>query len=188
MPDEGRRVLNLMHELKPIEGRDRSAGISVDDLDMAEVLERKGAGVLGPDSRLRRVFRSVVAAALKVANFKSGTPQMVDAPYAVLVLCCRRGGELDIVEVVAVEAVLASEARNAFKKVMSREMMAPVRSMAAVLSCLTYEDATGVLADARADDRVEFWGGKISNEGHGHVARHRPQLKLYINMTWRCFQ
>ncbi|KAL5973439.1 Enoyl-[acyl-carrier-protein] reductase [NADPH, B-specific] 2, mitochondrial [Asimina triloba] len=186
MPDEGRRVLNLTYELKPIEARDRSAEISVDDPDVAEVIERKGAGLLGPDSRLRRVFGSGVAAAvrvpiLKVANFKGGTPQVVDAPYAVLVLMLPAGRgrewalqELEIVEVVAdqvavalshaavledsmamreklmeqnmalhrarQDALLASEARNAFEKVMSREMMAPARSMAAVLSCLRHED------------------------------------------------
>ncbi|KAL5993670.1 CUGBP Elav-like member 2 [Asimina triloba] len=90
MPDEGRRVLNLMHELKPIEGGDRSAEISVDVPDMAEVLERKGAGV-------------------------------VDAPFAVLVLVqpAGRGREWALQELEIVEVLLASEARNAFKKVMS---------------------------------------------------------------------
>ncbi|XP_058099388.1 ethylene receptor 2-like [Magnolia sinica] len=185
MPDEERRVLNLTHELKRMDGGDRLT-IPLDDPDIAEVIERKGVRVLGLDSRLRRVFGSGEVTAvrvpiLRVSNFKGGTPEMVEECYGVLVLVLPLGRgrdwalhELEIIEVVAdqvavalshaavleesvrmreklmeqnmvhqrarQEVLLAREARDAFKKVISQEMAAPSRSITAILSCLEHDD------------------------------------------------
>eukprot|EP00268_Persea_americana_P045624 TRINITY_DN4659_c1_g1_i1.p1 TRINITY_DN4659_c1_g1~~TRINITY_DN4659_c1_g1_i1.p1 ORF type:complete len:759 (-),score=119.27 TRINITY_DN4659_c1_g1_i1:768-3044(-) len=179
--DRRRLRLILTHELKRSDGSDRDRNIPICDPDVLEVVGRKEPVVLGPDSALRRGFERGPAAAvrlplLKVSNFKGGTPEVVEARYAVLVLVLPGDGkrwgteELEIVEVVADQvavalshaavleesvrmreklmernmdlklagqkALLASEARVVFRKFMSREMAAPVRSLSAILSLL----------------------------------------------------
>ncbi|KAJ6422782.1 hypothetical protein OIU84_027705 [Salix udensis] len=93
---------------------------------------------------------------LQVSNFKGGTPELVDTCYAILVLVLPsmsyRGWsheEMEIVEVVADQvavalshalqqarndAMMASQARNSFQKVMSHGMRRPMHSILGLLS------------------------------------------------------
>lgn len=94
--------------------------IPLDDPDVVEVVTGKRARVLGPGSRLRRPGEVGPAAAvgmpmLRVANFKGGTPESMDAQKAVLVLVLAddeaergwRPHELEMVEAVADQVAMA---------------------------------------------------------------------------------
>ncbi|KAG9454575.1 hypothetical protein H6P81_007479 [Aristolochia fimbriata] len=185
MPDDSNSGLTLTHELKQAVGRSRPAFIPRDDPDVKEVIGNAGVRTLGPNSRLLRSGESGPTAAvrmplLRVSNFKGGTPEFVDAPYALLVLVLPSDGarewnshDLELVEVVADqvavalshaavledslhmreklmeqnlalerarrEALMASQARYSFQRVMSREVAMPARSVAAVVSVLQQE-------------------------------------------------
>ncbi|KAF8364998.1 hypothetical protein HHK36_032995 [Tetracentron sinense] len=158
MPDEMNFLMNLTHELKR---RDDLVSIRMDDPEMVEILGEKGVRVLGSNSRLTQATGRGPGVAirmpmLRVSNFKRGTPEMVDSCYAILVLVIPPEGnrgwssqELEIVEVVADQnralqkarkmAVMANEARCSFQKVMSKEMITPSRSVAAIVSVLQLE-------------------------------------------------
>ncbi|KAG1354895.1 ethylene receptor 2 [Cocos nucifera] len=125
MPSENKREMNLTHELK----QRNSSGlyshpIAIDDPDVMEIKETKGVKMLRPDSMLAaassggRLEPGAVAAIrmpmLKVSNFKGGTPEIVEASYAILVLVLPRDDsrvwssqELEIVEVVADQVAVA---------------------------------------------------------------------------------
>nr|AIT52525.1 ethylene response 2 [Ananas comosus]ALJ33167.1 EIN4 [Ananas comosus]CAD1843899.1 unnamed protein product [Ananas comosus var. bracteatus] len=125
MPDESRMSMILTHQL-----RDRSSSdlytqsIPMDDPDVIEIKETKGVKILGPDSFLgsassRGTLESGPVAAIRmpmlnVSNFKGGTPEVVEASYAILVLVLPRDDprvwsyqELEIVEVVADQVAVA---------------------------------------------------------------------------------
>lgn len=191
MPNTGKTEMILTHELK---GRNFAnnfcSPIPTSDPNVREVKGSDGVKILDPESALAVASSGgtgeagAVAAIrmpmLKVSNFKGGTPEMVPACYAILVLVLPGGPdrswsneELEIVEVVAdqvavalshasvleesqhmreklveqnralqqarQDALMASQARNAFQMVMSNGLRRPMHSILGLLSVLQHE-------------------------------------------------
>ncbi|KAL3642051.1 Enoyl-[acyl-carrier-protein] reductase [NADPH, B-specific] 2, mitochondrial [Castilleja foliolosa] len=125
MPNADRTEMNLTHDLKGrIFSNNFNSSIPYGDPDVLDIKKRDGVKILDPDSALAVASSGgpggpgAVAAIrmpmLRVSNFKGGTPEMVPACYAILVLVlpsgeCRFWGdqELDIVEVVADQVAVA---------------------------------------------------------------------------------
>uniref|UniRef100_A0A0E0K704 histidine kinase n=1 Tax=Oryza punctata TaxID=4537 RepID=A0A0E0K704_ORYPU len=124
MPAGGdRAVMCLTHELRRGGGEEGVEVVGVDDADVVEVRGSDGVKLLGPDSVLGSASggggkegTGVVAAIrmpmLKVADFKGGTPEVIQTSYAVLVLVPPSGKswgphEMEIVEVVAGQVAVA---------------------------------------------------------------------------------
>ncbi|GFP85790.1 ethylene receptor 2 [Phtheirospermum japonicum] len=125
MPNAGRTEMNLTHDLKGrIFSNNFNSSIPYGDPDVLDIKKRDGVKILDPDSALAVASSGgpggpgAVAAIrmpmLRVSNFKGGTPEMVPACYAILVLVlpsgeCRFWGdqELEIVEVVADQVAVA---------------------------------------------------------------------------------
>ncbi|KQK01419.1 ethylene receptor 3 [Brachypodium distachyon] len=120
MPAEDKAAMHLTHELR--RGGSDGLVVGVDDADVVEVRRSDGVKLLGPDSVLAsasgggREDTGPVAAIrmpmLKVSDFKGGTPEVIQASYAVLVLVPpsdKNWGahELEIVEVVADQVAVA---------------------------------------------------------------------------------
>ncbi|KAK1418845.1 hypothetical protein QVD17_27992 [Tagetes erecta] len=125
MPDEAKTVMNLTHQLKggDSETIDRFC-IPINDLDVQEIKRSEVVKLLEPESRLAELSSGgssqpgAVAAIrmpmLRVADFKGGTPEMIQACYAILVLVLPGGNfrswtnsELEIVKVVADQVAVA---------------------------------------------------------------------------------
>lgn len=125
MPNEGKTEMNLTHELKE---RNFSTlynePIPINDLDVQEIKNSDGVKLLDPESVLAIASSGgtaepgAVAAIrmpmLRVSNFKGGTPEIVQACYAILVLVLPDGQgrtwsnqELEIVKVVADQVAVA---------------------------------------------------------------------------------
>lgn len=187
MPNEAKSEMNLTHELRRRSpSDDYMISIPTSDPDVAEIRKTEGVKIIRPDSVLGSASSGLletgaVAAIriqiLKVADFKGGTPEVIQACYAILVLVLPKDDsrhwsyhELEIVEVVAdqvavalshaailedsqlmrdkleeknrallharKDAVMASEARNSFERVMSRGMRTPIHSVLGLLSML----------------------------------------------------
>ncbi|XP_051128247.1 protein EIN4-like [Andrographis paniculata] len=191
MPNQGRTEMHLTHELdekkfsniyrppiptsdpevRMIKGSDR-----VKLLDPEGPLAFESSGGVGEPGSVAAIRMPM----LRVSNFKGGTPEMVPACYAILVLVLPEGQsrfwskqELDIVEVVADQvavalshasvleesqlmrekladqnraleqakqnALMASQARNAFQIVMSDGLRRPMHSILGLLSVLQDE-------------------------------------------------
>ncbi|KAJ6792626.1 ethylene receptor 2-like [Iris pallida] len=126
MPSEDKKEMNLTHELRPRSSSDLySHSIPIDDPDVIEIKEAKGVKILRVDSVLASassegstIEPGPVAAIrmpmLNVANFKGGTPEIIQTCYAILVLVLPgensrvwSGHELEIVEVVADQVAVA---------------------------------------------------------------------------------
>ncbi|WOL10686.1 hypothetical protein Cni_G19445 [Canna indica] len=125
MPDENNKEMYLSHELRHRSSSDLySHSIPFDDPEILEIKSTKGVKILASDSLLGSassgdVLESGIASAirmpmLKVSNFKGGTPQVLEASYAILILVLPRDAsrvwssqELEIVEVVADQVAVA---------------------------------------------------------------------------------
>ncbi|RRT68778.1 hypothetical protein BHE74_00004340 [Ensete ventricosum] len=125
MPDDNKKAMHLTHELRQRSSSDLcSRSISIDDPEILEIKETKGVKILGTGSVLGSassggMLESGAVAAtrmpmLKVSNFKGGTPEDVQASYAILVLVLPSDAsrvwslqELEIVEVVADQVAVA---------------------------------------------------------------------------------
>jgi ethylene receptor len=120
MPSEDKSGMCLTHELR--RGGDGEAVVSADDKDVLEVKSSDGVKLLPPESVLGSTSgggeegTGTVAAIrmpmLKVADFKGGTPEVIQTSYAVLVLVPPSDRnwaqhELEIVEVVADQVAVA---------------------------------------------------------------------------------
>lgn len=192
MPDEGRKVMNLTHELRQRRSMELyEHSISVSDQDVLEVNESNGVRILRPDSMLALAsggedpepgsIAAIRMPMLKVSNFKGGTPEIVQASYAILVLVLPGDdsriwshNELEIIEVVADQvavalshaalleesqlmrdklaeqnrallqekknALMASEARSTFQRVMCQGMRRPIHSIVGLLSMMQEEN------------------------------------------------
>ncbi|MCL7027767.1 hypothetical protein MKW94_012501 [Papaver nudicaule] len=188
MPNEGNTVLNLTHELNGKKSsKPYSHSIPISDPDVIEIEGSEGAKILRPDSALGLASSSgsdevgAIAAIrmqmLRVSDFKGGTPELIQACYAILVLVLPGESsrvwsfhELEIVEVVAdqvavalshaavleesqlmreklveqnrallqarKDAMMASQARISFQKVMSKGMRRPMHSISGLLSMI----------------------------------------------------
>ncbi|GFP95901.1 ethylene receptor 2 [Phtheirospermum japonicum] len=192
MPNGSKTEMNLTHELKEgnFDQNARKSTIPTTDPDVKEIKSNDGVKILDPGSALAvassggNVDPGCIAAIrmpmLRVSNFKGGTPEMVPACYAILVLVLPEGQnrswsnqELEIVEVVAdqvavalshasvleesrimreklveqnralqqakQDALMASQARNAFQTVMSNGLRRPMHSILGLLSMLQDE-------------------------------------------------
>ncbi|XP_076890657.1 ethylene receptor 2-like [Bidens hawaiensis] len=125
MPDEAKTVMNLTHQLKGGESStvDRFQ-IPINDSDVQEIKRSEVVKLLEPESRLAVLSSGesskpgAVAAIrmpmLRVANFKGGTPEMIQTCYAILVLVLPSGSvrtwtrsELEIVKVIADQVAVA---------------------------------------------------------------------------------
>ncbi|KAL0392787.1 UNVERIFIED_CONTAM: Ethylene receptor 2 [Sesamum radiatum] len=121
MPNVGKTEMDLTHELK---GRDFSSPIPTSDHDVRVIKGNGGVKILNPQSALAAASSGGMAEPgsvaairmpmLRVSNFKGGTPEMVQACYAILVLVLPGGQgrswssqELEIVEVVADQVAVA---------------------------------------------------------------------------------
>ncbi|KAD6453059.1 hypothetical protein E3N88_07764 [Mikania micrantha] len=125
MPDEAKTVMNLTHQLK--EGDFATTDhfcIPINDSDVQEIKRSEVVKLLESESRLAELSSGgssqsgAVAAIrmpmLRVADFKGGTPEMIQACYAILVLVLPGGNfrswtnsELEIVKVVADQVAVA---------------------------------------------------------------------------------
>ncbi|CAL4886054.1 unnamed protein product [Urochloa decumbens] len=120
MPSGDKSGMCLTHELR--RGSDGEAVVSADDVDVLEVKSSDGVKLLPPESVLGSASgggkeeTGTVAAIrmpmLKVADFKGGTPEVIQTSYAVLVLVPPSDRnwaphELEIVEVVADQVAVA---------------------------------------------------------------------------------
>lgn len=188
MPNAGKTEMNLTHELKERNfSNSYNSNIPTSDPDVREIKGNDGVKILDSDSALAVASSggvgepgSVAAIRmpmLRVSNFKGGTPEMVPACYAILVLVLPdrpwSDQELEIVEAVAdqvavalshasvleesqlmrdkleeqnrafeqakQDALLASQARNAFQMVMSNGLRRPMHSILGLLSVLQDE-------------------------------------------------
>ncbi|KAK6138737.1 hypothetical protein DH2020_027522 [Rehmannia glutinosa] len=191
MPNAAKTEMSLTHELKERNfPNTRNSNIPTSDPDVKEIKGSDGVKILDSDSALAVASSggigepgSVAAIRmpmLRVSNFKGGTPEMVPACYAILVLVLPEGQnqswsnqELEIVEVVAdqvavalshasvleesqlmreklveqnralqqakQDALMASQARNAFQMVMSNGLRRPMHSILGLLSMLQDE-------------------------------------------------
>lgn len=202
MPNDNKTEMNLTHELK---GRNfYNHSIPINDPDVIKIKESNGVKSLGPDSALgaassggsgeRGAMAAIRMPMLRVSNFKGGTPEVIQACYAILVLVlpCEQARswssqELEIVEVVADQvavalshaavleesqlmreklveqnralqqarknAMMASQARNSFQKVMSNGMRKPMHSISGLLSIMQDENLSNeqkVIVDSMA--------------------------------------
>lgn len=191
MPNTGRTEMHLTHELREHNfPNEYNLVIPTSEPDVREIKGSDRVKILDPESPLalassREVGEPETVAAirmpmLRVSNFKGGTPEMVPACYAILVLVLPDGQgrtwskqELEIVEVVAdqvavalshaavleesqlmrdklveqnrameqakQDALMASQARNAFQMVMSNGLRRPMHSILGLLSVLQDE-------------------------------------------------
>ncbi|XP_064999320.1 ethylene receptor 2-like [Musa acuminata AAA Group] len=126
MPNENELEMNLTHELN--ERRASSdldtLSIPMDDPDVAHVKKCDGVEILDPESMLGRASSGMVGGSgavaairmpmLKVSDFKGGTPEVLQACYAILVLVLPKNEtrawshhELELVEVVADQVAVA---------------------------------------------------------------------------------
>ncbi|XP_057771361.1 ethylene receptor 2-like [Salvia miltiorrhiza] len=195
MPNSGRTEITLTHELREHSFPNAyNTVIPTSEPDVRKIKGSDRAKILDPESPLalassREVGEPGSVAAirmpmLRVSNFKGGTPEMVPACYAILVLVLPDGQgrtwskqELEIVEVVAdqvavalshaavleesqlmrdklveqnraleqakEDALMASQARNAFQMVMSNGLRRPMHSILGLLSVLQDEQLSG---------------------------------------------
>lgn len=125
MPNENKTLMNLTHELR---GRTssgmKSLTVPTSDPDVKEIKSNDGVKILHIDSALAiassggngepGAAAAIRMPMLRVSNFKGGTPEMVPACYAILVLVLPGGSgrswsnqELEIVEVVADQVAVA---------------------------------------------------------------------------------
>ncbi|KAI4350116.1 hypothetical protein L6164_010632 [Bauhinia variegata] len=192
MPNEDRREMHLTHELKTRSSNNFHNSIPINDPDVLEIRKCKGVRILGPESTLGAAsgggsgesgsVAGIRMPILHVANFKGGTPELVETSYAILVLVLPHANsavwsshEMEIVEVVAdqvavalshasvleesqlmrqklaeqnralqqakMNAMMASQARNSFQKVMSHGMRRPMHSILGLLSIFQEDDA-----------------------------------------------
>ncbi|KZV45734.1 Signal transduction histidine kinase [Dorcoceras hygrometricum] len=202
MPNTGRTEMNLTHELEGRNSISTHSPIPTSNPDVREIKGSDRVKILDPESALAVASRGrtgepgAVAAIrmpmLRVSNFKGGTPEMVPACYAILVLVLPdepgrswSNQELEIVEVVAdqvavalshaaileesqhmreklveqnralqrakQDALMASQARNAFQMVMSNGLRRPMHSILGLLSILqdeTISNEQKLLVDA----------------------------------------
>ncbi|KAL6503497.1 Enoyl-[acyl-carrier-protein] reductase [NADPH, B-specific] 2, mitochondrial [Orobanche gracilis] len=127
MPNSGRTEMNLTHELKgrifsnnfdssviPYTDPDvreikKSDRVKILDRESALAISSSGGGPSGPGAVV-----AIRMPMLRVSNFKGGTPEMVPACYAILVLVLPSGEyrswteqEMEIVEVVADQVAVA---------------------------------------------------------------------------------
>lgn len=140
MPNEGKTEMNLTHELK---GRNfYNLSIPITDPDVVKIKRSEEVHILSPDSTLATASNGAsgepgpVAAIrmpmLRVSNFKGGTPELVQACYAILVLVLKSGQsrswtsqEVEIVKVVADQvAVAVSHAAVLEESQLMREQLA----------------------------------------------------------------
>lgn len=194
MPNENRTEVILTHELK---GRNLNlpnfshGSVPYADPDVRKIKESDEVKLIRPDSALgiassggsgdHGAVAAIRMPMLKVSNFKGGTPELMQACYAILVLVLPGGRErlwtaqeLDIIKVVADQvavaishaavleesqlmreklaeqnralqlaqrnALMASQARNSFQRVMSHGMRKPMHSILGLLSVLKDEN------------------------------------------------
>nr|QGT40627.1 ethylene response 2 [Tulipa gesneriana] len=125
MPTEGKAEMNLTHELRQRNSSDTyTVSIPTSDPDVMEINKTERVKIIRPDSELGSastggVLESGAVAAirmqiLKVSDFKGGTPEVIQASYAILVLVLPKNNskgwshhELEIVEVVADQVAVA---------------------------------------------------------------------------------
>ncbi|CAN6461590.1 unnamed protein product [Victoria cruziana] len=187
MPSSQKTEMVLMYEYK---NRNLKLSVPIDDPDIVDIWATKEAKILTSNSSLGSASSCGLTAEngvaairmpmLRVSNFKGGTPEFVEACYAILVLVLPgetshvwSDQELEIVEVVADQvavalshaavleesqlmreeleaqnralqlarrnAMMASQARNSFQKVMSHGMRRPMYTIAGLLSVIQFE-------------------------------------------------
>ncbi|EFH60711.1 hypothetical protein ARALYDRAFT_477715 [Arabidopsis lyrata subsp. lyrata] len=157
MPNENRTEMHLTHELRANPMRSFRV-IPINDPDVVQVRETKVVTILRKNSVL--AFGPVAAIRMPMLhglNFKGGTPEFVDTPYAIMFWYFR----IEIAEVVADQvavaishasvpeeshflrakqnAMMASQARNTCQKVMSHGMRRPMHTILGLLSMFQSE-------------------------------------------------
>ncbi|KAL2920411.1 Protein EIN4 [Bienertia sinuspersici] len=188
MPNENRTEVILTHGIKGTNFHSfTNSRVPYADPDVKKVKESNEVQILRPDSPLgiasstglenHGSVAAIRMPMLKVSNFKGGTPELMQACYAILVLVLPSGQErswtnqeLEIIKVVADQvavaishaavleesqlmrdqlaeqnrtlqqaqrnALMASQARNSFQRVMSHGMRRPMHSVLGLLSVL----------------------------------------------------
>ncbi|KAI3442050.1 Ethylene receptor [Psidium guajava] len=191
MPNNGKTEMNLTHELRE---RNYSGTyhipIPIADPDVVSIKKSDQVHILRPDSALAAAssvgpresgpVAAIRMPMLRVSNFKGGTPELLPACYAILVLVLPGGEprswnnqELEIIKVVADQvavalshaaileesqlmrekleeqnralqqakrnAMMASEARRSFQKVMNDGLKRPMHTMSGLLSIMQDE-------------------------------------------------
>jgi ethylene receptor len=124
MPDEARTEMNLTHELKGSNSSRMYNSIPITDPFVRKIKENEGVHILDPNSALATAssgqaggtgpVAAIRMPMLRVSDFRGGTPEMIKACYAILVLVLpgEQGRywseeELEIVMVVADQVAVA---------------------------------------------------------------------------------
>ncbi|KAL3648802.1 Enoyl-[acyl-carrier-protein] reductase [NADPH, B-specific] 2, mitochondrial [Castilleja foliolosa] len=126
MPNASKTEMNLTHKLKEgdFDQNSQNSTIPTTDPDVKEIKSNDGVKILYPESALAvassggnadpECIAAIRMPMLQVSNFKGGTPEMVPACYAILVLVLPEAQnrswsnqELEIVEVVADQVAVA---------------------------------------------------------------------------------
>ncbi|KAL4567392.1 hypothetical protein LXL04_022975 [Taraxacum kok-saghyz] len=126
MPDKAKTVMNLTHQLKGIQENLRIDNfyIPINDSDVQEIKRSEVVKLLDRESRLSELssggldppggVAAIRMPMLRVADFKGGTPEMVQVCYAILVLVLPGGNfrswtnsELEILKTVADQVAVA---------------------------------------------------------------------------------
>ncbi|XP_030456814.1 ethylene receptor 2-like [Syzygium oleosum] len=205
MPNNGKSEMNLTHELR---GRNYSGTyhipIPITDPDVVSIKKSDQVKTLSPDSALATAssvgpgesgpVAAIRMPMLRVSNFKGGTPELLPACYAILVLVLPGGEprtwsnqELEIIKVVADQvavalshaaileesqlmrekleeqnralqqarrnAMMASQARSSFQKVMNDGLKRPMHTITGLLSVMQDESLNAdqrIIGDAMA--------------------------------------
>ncbi|KAJ3672186.1 hypothetical protein LUZ60_006907 [Juncus effusus] len=124
MPDDMAQCMILTHELNPSQGSLGKLSIPMDDEDVVGIKTTEGVQLVRPESFIGSSsagdagqFGSVAAIRmqmLKVSDFKGGTPELIHASYAILVLVSSNENskiwgphDLETIEVVADQVAVA---------------------------------------------------------------------------------
>ncbi|KAF3793612.1 EIN4 protein [Nymphaea thermarum] len=235
MPNAQKTEMVLMYEYK---NRNLKLSVPIADPDIIDIWATKEAKILTSNSSLgsasscgstaEKGVAAIRMPMLRVSNFKGGTPEFVEACYAILVLVLPgetshvwSDQELEIVEVVADQvavalshaavleesqlmreeleaqnralqlarrnAMMASQARNSFQKVMSHGMRRPMYTISGLLSVIQFENLdsnqrlivdmmakTGSVLSKLINDVME-----ISTADHGGLSLELHSFQLH---------
>ncbi|XP_048130779.1 ethylene receptor 2-like [Rhodamnia argentea] len=191
MPNNGKTEMNLTHELRERNYSGTShIPIPITDPDVVSIKKSVQVNILRPDSALATAssvgpresgpVAAIRMPMLHVSNFKGGTPELLPACYAILVLVLPGGEprswsnqEVEIIKVVADQvavalshaaileeshlmrekleeqnralqqaernAMMASQARSSFQKVMNDGLKRPMHTISGLLSIMQDE-------------------------------------------------
>ncbi|KAJ1281670.1 hypothetical protein BS78_04G323400 [Paspalum vaginatum] len=214
MPTQDKSGMCLTHELR--RGSDGEAIVSADDTDVLKVKRSDGVKLLLPDSVLgsasggRKEGTGTVAAIrmpmLKVADFKGGTPEVLEIVEVVADQVAVTLSHASLLEESQAmrdrlaeqnrellqarrEALMANEARDAFQRVMSQGMQRPIHSILGLVSVVQEESLMReqkLVIDARTATVVSTLINDVMEMSYVHQERFPLETRPFHlhSMIW----